>query len=335
MATFSQNQVKDIFIANAFATETTAKEFVATASPLELQVLKADGSGVPTGVEDFYFIQKHADGSIKRSDILPANQIRFINPVSPKVPVLKSYAITIDTTNFVNNDILQIQIVLDHWGSRSFEDQYFKYAQYQWTTGTSAADTAAGLVLSLTRNFSREPNTLFTFAVNGNDVVITEVAQPFVTGKKQGLPLEFVVSNNFSGVQAVTQRVMNPCSGQRVRDLEYFCKGNVGDSYRYAGYPHNFEQWFDSDLDAEYCLFDIGFWYEGVNHAIQTSEKEIIVALVDCTGSGTLTALLEIATGLSLDTPGVPRTTTTTTKAPTTTTTTEAPTTTTTTTVLG
>lgn len=309
MATFSQNQVKDIFIANGLATETTVQGFIATASPLELQILKVDGSAQPAGVESFYFVQKHADGSFKRSDVLLANQIRFITPISPKFPVLKSYAITINTTNFIAGDILQIQITLDNWGSRSFEDQYLKFAQYKYVSGANAVTVANALVTSLNNNFSREPNTLFTFARNGNDVVITEVAQPYVTGKKQGLPLEFIVSNNFDGVQTVTNRVINPCSGQNVRDLEYFCKGNVGDSYRYAGYPHNFEQWYDSVLTDEYCLFDIGYWYEGVNHAVQTSEKEIIVALHDCNGAGTLATLLATASGLTISTPDLPTTT--------------------------
>lgn len=323
MATFSQNQVKDIFVVNALAGETTAKAFIASASPLELQILKVDGSGVPTGVEDFYFVQKHADGSFKRSDVLPANQIRYVNVINPKIQVFKSYSIKIPAVaGFDVGDVLQIMITLDNWGSRSFEDQYFKFANYKILTGDDEEDIANGLVTSLTRNFSREPGTLFTFTATTDltswFVNITEVEQPFITGKKQGLPLEFVVSNNFGAEQTVTPRVINPGSGRAVRDLEYFCKGNVGDSYREMGYPHNFEQWFDSSLSSEYFLVHIGYWYEGTGHAVQKSEKEVIVVfdVNGVTAGNTFLGLLETATGLTLGDWAVPVTTT---AAPTTT----------------
>ena len=312
MATFSQNQVKDIFVVEALAGETEINAFIAAADPLEVQILKADGSAQPAAGEDFYFVQKHADGSFKRSDVLPAGQIRYVNVINQKVPVLKSYAIEIPAIAGIDvGDVLQIMITLDNWGSRSFEDQYFKFANYKVQTGDDEEDIAEGLVTSLTRNFSREPGTLFTFdaVTDGLSwfVEITEVQQPFVTGKKQGLPLEFVVSNNFGGVQEVTNRVINPGSGRAIRDLEYFCKGNVGDSYRGAGYPHDFEQWFDSSLNKQYCLVHIGFWFEGLNHAVQKSEKEIIVVFwvnpadMNPVGFGnSVIALLETVTGLTL-----------------------------------
>lgn len=322
MATFSQNQVKDIFVVEAIATETDVQAFIADASPLELQILEVTGAAQPAAGEDFYFVQKHADGSFKRSDVLPANQIRYINVINPKVPVLKSYSIQIPAVGgFAAGDLFQIMVTLDNWGSRSFEDQYFKFAQYSLLATDTEEDVANGLVLSLTRNFSREPGTLFTFAAvtDGGDwfVEITEAVQPYVTGKKQGLPLEFVVSNNFGGVQTVTPREINPGSGRNVRDLEYFCKGNVGDSYRGAGYPHDFEQWFDSSLNKEYFLLHIGFWFEGLGHAVQKSEKEIIVvfwldpdAQDAAAGPNAIVEVLSTVTGRTVPYFATPETTT-------------------------
>lgn len=302
MATFSQNQVKDIFVTSAVAAETTAKTFNASASALEVAVLKADGSAAPAAGEDFYFIQKHTDGSIKTSDTLLGGKVRYANLVNPKTAVLKSYAITVPAAAIVVGDILQLTIVLDNWGSRSFEDQYFKYATYKVVTGDTVTTIAAGLVTSLTNNFSREPGTLFTFSSNAGVITITEVAQDYVTGKKQGLPLEFVISNDFAGTQVVTQRVVDPGSGKNVRDLEYFYKGNVGDSYRGMGYPHNFEEWYDSVLTNQYYLVDIGYYWDGLNHAVQKSEKQILVACSDLTAANAIVDLLETATGLTIGT---------------------------------
>jgi hypothetical protein len=301
MATFSQNQVLDIFVVEVLATETNVKDFIDHASPLELQILAIDGAHQPT-MEDFYFVQKHKDGSFKRSDVIPVNQIRFINPISPKVTVPKSYVFTVSTTGTSVGDVFIVTIKIDNWGSKSFEDQYLKFGFHKRVTGDNAVTIAAGLAASLTLNSTRDPESLFTYVALGPTLTITEVLQDYVTGKKQGLPLEFTIENSWGATPVITNRVINPCSGRHVRDLEYFCKGNVGDSLRYANYPHNWEEWYDSEL-SDYCLVHIGYYYKGTGVFPQTSEKEIIVAFLYCDDGCDLVEILEQATGFTIECP--------------------------------
>jgi len=97
-------------------------------------------------------------------------------------------------------------------------------------------------------------------------------------------------------------RVINPTSGKRIADLEWFCRGDFGDIYREMGYPHNFTNVYDAN-SAEatgYYVLEIGFWYEGDNHSVQKSEKQLTIA---CTSSAEINKLItdiEAGSGLTL-----------------------------------
>ena len=66
---FGPNQVGELMIGNAVATETTVATFIATASDKELKVLSKDGSNVAAG-KPFFVLQKatEAAGGFEFSD---------------------------------------------------------------------------------------------------------------------------------------------------------------------------------------------------------------------------------------------------------------------------
>ena len=387
MATFSVNQVRDIIITTAEATESTAATFLSTASAGESRVLKADGSGVPTTVSDFYVVNKRSNGDFKSSDVIKANQVKFFRKQAPVTAVLKSIALAIPTGITVGT-IVRVDITLDQWGSASFEDQYFKFGLYKVVTGDTVEDIADGLIASLARNFSREEplthgtdtintyavvetytevddttaqaaavtdkasltdgdvirvtgdtidnyydvtdvtetlfadiftlkaayssytvqsNPLFTFgktATTGGtySLTITEKNQSYVLGKKQARHLVWSVTNDFDSTQTETVRVINPTSGQRIADLEWFCRGDFGDRYRDMGYPHNFDNVYDASASEAtgYYTLELGFWYEGGNHAVQKSEKVLTIASTSMTEINKLITDIEAGTGLTL-----------------------------------
>ena len=61
---FGPNQVGELIVGNAVATETTVADFIATASNKEIKLLSKDGTA-PTAGKPFYFLQKTAGDSAK------------------------------------------------------------------------------------------------------------------------------------------------------------------------------------------------------------------------------------------------------------------------------
>jgi len=155
MGAYSQNQVRDIIIASAEATESTAATFVSTASNLEARVLKVDGSNVPSTTEDFYVINKRSDGTIKRSDVIPYGNVNYLKKTAPVSEVYKATEITIPS-GLAAGTVARLDFVFYNWGSASFEDQYFKLAVYDVLTGDTTNTIANGLLKSLGYNFMRE-----------------------------------------------------------------------------------------------------------------------------------------------------------------------------------
>jgi hypothetical protein len=384
MGAYSQDQIRDIIIASAEATESTASTFVSTASNLEARVLKIDGSNVPSTTEDFYVISKRSDGTIKRSDVIPYGNVNYVKKTAPVAEVYKATQITIPS-GLAAGTVARLDFVFYNWGSASFEDQYFKLAAYKVLTGDTTNDIANGLLASLGRNFMREEPTVSTttsistyayvnqytgvddataqanaFADEGNltlndyvrvtgttdniyqltstgglafaddftkvadysaftvqdnpyftfsksmatggaiSITITEKAQEFVLGKKQGRRLIWEVSNDFDATQVVTEPVVNPASGRHVADMEWFFRGNTGDFYRGMGYPHNFENVYDASTSTDYYIIEVGFFYQGQNEAIQKSNKQLTIAVSDMTAANALLADIVTATGITV-----------------------------------
>ena len=64
MSVFGPNQVEELIIGNAVATETTLADFISTASDQEIKILSADGTA-PAAGEDFRVFQKTAGSAAK------------------------------------------------------------------------------------------------------------------------------------------------------------------------------------------------------------------------------------------------------------------------------
>ena len=152
-------------------------------------------------------------------------------------------------------------------------------------------------------------NPYFTFdktAVKGGtySLTITEKDQQFVLGKEQARHLVFSVRNDFNAIQTETARTVNPNSGRRIADLEWFCMGFYGDMYRGAGWPYDFDSVVVRDADAAeatgYFTVEIGFFYEGGNHAVQKSEKQLTIASTDKAAINNLITDIAAGTGLTL-----------------------------------
>lgn len=151
--------------------------------------------------------------------------------------------------------------------------------------------------------------------ISGNTltgVVITEVPQPWVLGKKEQVPVYFDVQSmtvTDSNKQEIhwadvdTKKIGSAGSindGKKTADLEYFCLGERGDVYRGMGYPNNFDAKYLVIPDNAYSYLTIHYFYEGDNEAVQKSEKDIIIVASNAGYLNNLIDDVKTITGLTI-----------------------------------
>lgn len=85
-------------------------------------------------------------------------------------------------------------------------------------------------------------------------------------------------------------------NGRKVADMEYFYHANRGDYNREAAWPNNWPS--VTELDGHinpansYDIIDIHWSWEGNNHAVQRSEKDLTLAFSDATSNAAIKAFL-------------------------------------------
>ena len=152
MATFSTNQVRQLYVATDVKTSG--------------HVLASDAAGSITVKNDtaknhLYFEYKGAD-NLMRSDLIDIKNILYAKATNANnmAHKLKSVTVTLDTNvnggaPVVGQDYI-LRIAFKQYVGMSDEDQYFKYGMVHAYAGMNADKFYKVLALSLAKNFSRE-----------------------------------------------------------------------------------------------------------------------------------------------------------------------------------
>lgn len=151
MATFSTNQVRQLYVAKALKT---------------LHVLASDAAGSiavknDTAKNHLYFEYKGAD-NLMRSDLIDIKNILYAKATDADdmAHKLKSVTVTLDTNvnggaPVAGQDYI-LRIAFRQYVGMSDEDQYFKYGMVHAYAGMDADEFYKVLALSIAKNFSRE-----------------------------------------------------------------------------------------------------------------------------------------------------------------------------------
>lgn len=151
MATFSTNQVRQLYVANALKTP---------------HVLASDAAGSIAVKNDpakklLYFEYKGAD-NLMRSDLIDIKNILYAKATDANAMAheLKSVTVTLDTNvnggaPVAGQDYI-LRIAFRQYVGMSDEDQYFKYGMVHAYAGMDADEFYKVLALSIAKNFSRE-----------------------------------------------------------------------------------------------------------------------------------------------------------------------------------
>ena len=161
MATFSTNQVRHLYVAEALK------------SP---KVLESDAVGSIAVRTDkakthLYFEYKGA-GGMTRSDLIDIKNILHVKATDADdlAHDLAGYELTLDANinggEPVAGQDYVLRIAFRNYVGLSEEDQYFKYGMVHTTFGMSASDFYKELALSLAKNFSREVVPLIKIEVH-------------------------------------------------------------------------------------------------------------------------------------------------------------------------
>lgn len=304
MATFSTNQVRQLYVAKALK---------------DSPVLASDAAGCiavknDTAKNHLYFEYKGAD-SLMRSDLIDIKNILYAKATDADdmAHELKSVTVTLatdvnDGAPVAGQDYI-LRIVFRQYVGMSDEDQYFKYGMVHAYAGMTVSDFYKKLALSLAKNFSREvvPLVKFTLTNSKNGavpvdattkesslteaytaLVINEVEQPWRLGIMEQTPVYFTVQPTtitVNGDERIwgTVKDTGPAgtidNGKKIADLEYFCMGERGDIYRGVGFPNNIPTTYLVDPTVKYNVIDIHYAYVGSNESVQKSEKTITLVV--------------------------------------------------------
>ena len=210
MATFSVNQVRQLYVATAFKTP---------------HVLASDAAGSiavknDTAKSHLYFEYKGAD-NLMRSDLIDTKNILYAKATDATAMAhdLKSVTIALDSNvnggaPVAGQDYI-LRIAFKQYVGMSDEDQYFKYGMVHAYAGMDASEFYKVLAVSLAKNFSREVVPLIKIEIKTasattevtpttkvadltgtyTGVVITEVEQPWRLGVMAQTPVYFTVQS--------------------------------------------------------------------------------------------------------------------------------------------
>lgn len=311
MATFSTNQVRQLYVAEALKPTNVA----ATDAAGSIAV-KSD-----TAKTHLYFEYMGA-GGMTRSDLIDIKNILYAKATDADdlKHDLAKYKLTLDASvnggaPVAGQDYI-LRIAFRNYIGLSEEDQYFKYGMVHAVASMTASDFYKTLALSLVKNFSREEEGLLKFyletggtdadAVAGTPtevtkdtkestltgtytgIVIEEAPQEWILGVMEQTPVNFTLQPDtitVSGddrIWGIVKKVASTSSipdGHKIADLEYFCMGERGDVYRMVGFPNVIRTKYLVNPNTKYNVIDIHYTYVGPNESAQKSEKDVTIVV--------------------------------------------------------
>lgn len=313
MSVFGPNQVGELIIGDAIATETTVATFLSSASEGEIKLLSKDGTA-PTAGKPFYVLQKAsaAQGGFEFSDVIDPRYIDKIalaeySPEVAKIVKVDGFA---GSGVLAVNRTYEVSIRLEN----ELSPENFEYIHGYYNTGSalgslSASDLRDGIIDSLQKALDHRGGGEFVVASDGTGLTITEVIQTNVPGKKDGRKLTFTVTakvfNNISnGVNenldllTVTQTQapdFGNGTGKWATNLEWFIKGYKYEVYRQTGYPADFNTPYYASQTGTYNVLTIRYYQPRVETSVERQYKVlyILFARTDAASNAVVNTFLD------------------------------------------
>lgn len=324
---FTHNQVRQFYVANAY-------ESAASGLDTAGDIILVEQNG------DMYFNYVNPDGEILRTDLIDKEKIMSITYTSSdkqkytsKATVIKlrDDVIDSDTGNPVAGEDYMVNVKAWNPKYQSEKSPIWKYGVEHTTSATTTSDFYKGLAKSLAANFENNlfvdlkvygltanaaPSTGNTTEVNADTVIPTGTTfYGIVIDEKEPCVYQangdYVYVNGDEVLWADTEEIVGFTTfenGQKIADMEKFYHGERGDLYREGSYPYNWDNKMVANPASKYDTIDIHYYWNGANHAIQKSEKDITIACASGVATNIVTAIknaVPAASGLTYSATGV------------------------------
>ena len=320
---FTQNQVRQLYVAKAYESNATGLDTagdIMLVSPsgqtdMYFNFVNADGEVMRTDL-----INKD---NIMSITVTPAEKMKYTSKGT--LVVLDS---NVASGNPVGGEDYMINITIPQMYYKSDAVRGFKYGVVHATSSMSVSDFYKEMCKSLVANMSREAwDILKIYAVTssitdasavttGNTVEIkadsdvptgtvygvyideAEQAWKLGTMKQERVYYEaksdeIVVSGDYQkwGKETVAPGLLTIENGKNMADMEWFYHGERGDIYRESAWPNNWPNKMLINPEQKYDTIDIHYYWQGANHAIQKSEKDITLVCANGVASSVVTAI--------------------------------------------
>lgn len=266
---------------------------------------------------------------------IPKDKILYAKAIPASAMTYTSKATFVSLDSDINSGapitgqdyLLNIRINGLYWDSD--EVWGHKYGVVHATSGMTASAFYVKMALSLAKNLSRDAAPMLkVYVIDGSNhavevtantdesslsgtytgIIIDEVEQPWKLGTMPQHPVEYTVSCGeitVSGTEVTWGEVsekqgsLTVVNSKKIADMEYFYHGERGDMYREAAWPNNWPNVGLADPSAAsgYDVVEIHWYWDGANHAVQKSEKDVTIAFSASNGAA---AFVNAWNGLSI-----------------------------------
>lgn len=305
MAVFAPNQVGELIVGNAVASETTVATFIASASDKEIKVLSKNGTAPASGVP-FNILQKTSGSAAKNlnyefTDVVKPSQVNSVTLATYSPAVAKVVTVSGFTVSPRVNTTYEVLIrIAEDGGSLSTEN--FRVIQGFYVTGDDVTGITNNIIMdaiisNINKSQEKEGTDNFTLARVGSTITITEVLKASDPARDIADPLQFDVQAYIKGntpstttgnttsysdltVTVTTAGKVGVGTGKEIANYEWFTKGYKYEVYRDTGYPANFNTpYYAQDQTKTYNVISINHYSENVVAGVERQAKSITIAI--------------------------------------------------------
>lgn len=263
----------------------------------------------------FYIQQFNATGELVRSDLVYKKNIIAVKKSLPikTQNKLKQAKVVLQGNPKVGEDYI-LTILIRNFTGAGTDTTYIKTIPLHVTSAiTDATKFNQEFAKVATKSFSREATKPFTFTCSANGLLITETEGDWILGVEHETPLTFEVycdevdgetwgkvqysgsmtyTDGSEAASALASLSRSTLNSKMVADLEWFCKGEIGDQYRNVCWPKVIPTKYMVNPESTngYVTYDIHYAYIGDGMENQASEKTLTLA-VEAGATAVITAL--------------------------------------------